>query len=136
MQRMVRESAAGRTQRELCALLHVPVHAFLLAAVRQQALRRERMGGVWAYRSSDAACAGPGTLDAKAPRWNRASSSRCFWRCCGIPDRPRHSWRAACRIMRRGSPWRNSPRCSHASTSRRSQAKGALRTADAVAPRS
>ena len=55
VQRLVRESAAGRTQKELRALLHVPVHAFLLAAVRRQTLRRERMGGVWVYRSSDSA---------------------------------------------------------------------------------
>ena len=33
VQRLVRESPAGRTQKELWALLHVPVHAFLLAAV-------------------------------------------------------------------------------------------------------
>ena len=55
VQRLVRESAAGRTQKELRTLLHVPAHAFLLAAVRRQTLRRERMGGVWVYRSSDSA---------------------------------------------------------------------------------
>ena len=32
-----------------------PVRAFLLAAVRQRALQRERMGGVWVYHSSDPA---------------------------------------------------------------------------------
>ena len=53
VQRLVRESPAGRTQKELRALLHVPVHAFLLAAVRRRALRRERMDGVWVYRSRD-----------------------------------------------------------------------------------
>ena len=53
--RLVQESAAGRTHRELQALLHVPVQACLLAAVRRQALRRERMEGVWVYRSSDPA---------------------------------------------------------------------------------
>ena len=40
--RLVRESATACTHKELQALLHVPVHAFLLAAVRRQALRRER----------------------------------------------------------------------------------------------
>ena len=53
--RLVRESATACTHKELQALLHVPVHAFLLAAVRRQALRRERMAGVWVYRSSDPA---------------------------------------------------------------------------------
>ena len=55
VRRLVQESAAGRTQPELQALLHVPAHACLRAAVRQKALRRERMGGVWVYRSSDPA---------------------------------------------------------------------------------
>ena len=31
------------------------MRAFLLAAVRQRALQRERMGGVWVYHSSDPA---------------------------------------------------------------------------------
>ena len=53
--RLVRESATACTHKELQALLHVPVHAFLLAAVRRQALHRERMAGVWVYRSSDPA---------------------------------------------------------------------------------
>ena len=40
------ESAAGRAQKELRALLHVPGHAFLLAAVRRQTLRRERQARI------------------------------------------------------------------------------------------
>ena len=55
VRRLVRESAAGCTQKELQTLLHVRVQAFLLAAVRQRELRRERMGGVWVYLSSDPA---------------------------------------------------------------------------------
>ena len=46
VQRLVRESAAGRTQKELRTLLHVPAHAFLLAAVRRQTLRRERQARI------------------------------------------------------------------------------------------
>ena len=51
--RLVDESCAGCTHKELRARLHAPVNAILLAAVRRQALRRERMEGVWVYRSSD-----------------------------------------------------------------------------------
>ena len=46
VQRLVRESAAGRTQKELRTLLHVPAHAFLLAAVRRETLRRERQARI------------------------------------------------------------------------------------------
>ena len=55
VQRLVREAEAGRTQKELQALLHVSVHAFLLAGFRQQALQRERLGGVWVYLAGDPA---------------------------------------------------------------------------------
>ena len=51
VQRLVGESAAGCTHKALHALLHVPVHAFLRAAVRRRALRRERLAGVWVYCS-------------------------------------------------------------------------------------
>ncbi len=55
VQRLIRESTAGWTQKELQALLRVPVHAFLLAAVRQRQVQRERMGGVYLYHHSDPA---------------------------------------------------------------------------------
>ena len=44
---LVGEPAAGRTQKELEALLHVRVQAFLLAAIRRRKLRRRRIAGVW-----------------------------------------------------------------------------------------
>ena len=53
--RLVRESAAGCTHKELQARLQVRVQPFLLAAVRQRALGRERMAGVWVYLSDDPA---------------------------------------------------------------------------------
>lgn len=52
---LVGESSAGRTQKELQALLHVRVQAFLLAAVRRRKLQRQRMAGVWVYLSPDPA---------------------------------------------------------------------------------
>lgn len=52
---LVGESPAGRTQKELQALLHVRVQAFLLAAVRRCQLRRQRMAGIWVYLSRDPA---------------------------------------------------------------------------------
>ena len=47
VRRLLDESEDGCTDRELRALLHVPVHPFLLAAVRQDRARRERLGGVY-----------------------------------------------------------------------------------------
>ena len=49
VRRLLDESEDGCTDRELRALLHVPVHPFLLAAVRQDRARRERLGGVYVY---------------------------------------------------------------------------------------
>ncbi len=49
VQRLLAESDDGFTDQELRALLHVPAHSFLLAAVRQGRARRERLGGVYVY---------------------------------------------------------------------------------------
>ena len=49
VQRLLAESEDGFTVKELRALLHVPVHSFLLAAVRQGGARRERLDGVYVY---------------------------------------------------------------------------------------
>ena len=49
VRRLVSESADGCTDRELRSLLQVPVHPFLLAAVRQDRARRQRLGGVYVY---------------------------------------------------------------------------------------
>ena len=53
VQRLLGESAAGYTVQELRALLHVPVHPFLLAAVRQGRARRELLSGVYVYLAVD-----------------------------------------------------------------------------------
>ena len=53
VQRLLRESADGWTDKELRAVLHVSVHPFLLAAVRQGQARRERHDGVYVYLSAD-----------------------------------------------------------------------------------
>ena len=53
VQRLLRESADGWTDTELRAVLHVSVHPFLLAAVRQGQARRERHDGVYVYLSAD-----------------------------------------------------------------------------------
>ena len=52
VQRLVEDSPDGCTDKQLRALLHVPVHPFLLAAVRQGRARRERVGGVYVYLSA------------------------------------------------------------------------------------
>ena len=49
VQRLLNESDRGFTDKQLRALLHVPVHPFLLAATRQGRARRERLGGVYVY---------------------------------------------------------------------------------------
>ena len=49
VQRLLAESDDGFTDKQLRAILHVPVHSFLLAAVRQGRARRERLGGVYVY---------------------------------------------------------------------------------------
>ena len=51
--RLLGESAAGYTDKELRALLHVPVHPFLLAAVRQRHACRELLSGVYVYLSAE-----------------------------------------------------------------------------------
>ena len=50
--RLLGESPAGYTDKELRALLHVPV-PFLLAAVRQRHARRELLSGVYVYLSAE-----------------------------------------------------------------------------------
>ena len=67
VQRFLRESEDGFTDHELRDLLHVNVHPFLLAAVRQDRARRERLGGVYVYFSAD-----PETAD----RQRRARQTR------------------------------------------------------------
>ena len=55
VQSLIRDSPAGWTQKELQSVLHVRVNAFLLAAVRQGTLQRERMDGVFLYHHCDPA---------------------------------------------------------------------------------
>ena len=52
VQRLLTDSEDGFTDQELRDLLHVSVHPFLLAAVRQGRARRERLGGVFVYFSA------------------------------------------------------------------------------------
>ena len=51
--RLVRESAAGWTDKELRSLLHVPVRPFLLSALRDELVQRERLHGVFVYFAAD-----------------------------------------------------------------------------------
>ena len=55
VKRLIRESAAGWTQKELQALLRVRVQVLLLTATRQGDLQRERMGGFYLYLHGDPA---------------------------------------------------------------------------------
>ena len=51
--RLVRESAAGWTDKELRSLLHVPVRPFLLSALRAELVQRETLHGVFVYFAAD-----------------------------------------------------------------------------------
>ena len=51
--RLVQESEAGWTHKELRSLLHVPSHACLLSAVQNKRILRERSDGVYLYLSAD-----------------------------------------------------------------------------------
>ena len=53
VQRLLSESPDGWTDKELRGLLQVPVHAFLLAAVRQGLARRQQLSGVYVYLAAD-----------------------------------------------------------------------------------
>ncbi len=55
VERLLSASQDGWTDKELRALLHVPVYPFLLAAVRRGCARRERLGGVYVYLCPGAA---------------------------------------------------------------------------------
>ncbi len=55
VKRLVRESQAGWTQRELAELLRVRVQVLLLEAVRQDEIRREAVGGFYLYVHIDPA---------------------------------------------------------------------------------
>ena len=55
LRRLVFESQAGWTQRELQELLRVRVQVLLLEAVRHDAIRRERVAGFYLYLHSDPA---------------------------------------------------------------------------------
>ena len=49
LKRLIRESEAGWTQRELQELLRVRVQVLLLEAVRQEEIRREAVSGLYVY---------------------------------------------------------------------------------------
>ena len=53
LRRLVRESEAGWTQRELQQLLRVRVQVLLLEAVRQEEIRREPVAGFYLYLHRD-----------------------------------------------------------------------------------
>lgn len=55
LKRLVGESEAGWTQRELQALLRVRVQVLLLRAVRKEAIRRETVSGLYLYIHIDPA---------------------------------------------------------------------------------
>lgn len=55
LRRLVRESEAGWTQRELQELLRVRVQVLLLEAVRREEIRRERVAGFYLYLHIDPA---------------------------------------------------------------------------------
>lgn len=55
LKRLVRESEAGWTQRELQELLRVRVQVLLLEAVRQEEIQRERVAGFYLYLHIDPA---------------------------------------------------------------------------------
>jgi len=55
VKRLIRESKAGWTQRELQELLRVRVQVLLLEAVRHDELRREKVDGFYVYLHSDPA---------------------------------------------------------------------------------
>ena len=55
IKRLVRESVAGWTSRELQDVLHVRVQVFLLDAVRHAAVAREKLGGFYVYVHTDSA---------------------------------------------------------------------------------
>jgi len=55
LRRLVRESPAGWTQRELQELLRVRVQVLLLEAVRHDEIRRERVAGFYLYLHGDPA---------------------------------------------------------------------------------
>ena len=74
VQRLLEDSPDGWTDKELRALLHVPVHPFLLAAVRQGRARRERLGGVYVYLCCDPQ-AGDQQLRARQARHAASRSS-------------------------------------------------------------
>jgi hypothetical protein len=67
LRRLVRESRAGWTQRELQALLRVRVQVLLLAAVRHDEIRREKVAGFYLYLHSDPAI-GQGQLQRRQER--------------------------------------------------------------------
>ena len=56
--RLVRESEAGWTDKELRSLLHVPVRPFLLSALRAELVQRETLHGVFVYFAADVQVAG------------------------------------------------------------------------------
>ena len=55
--RLIQESEAGWTDRELRSLLHVPVRPFLLSSLRARLVQRERLHGVFVYFAADGALA-------------------------------------------------------------------------------
>lgn len=52
--RLIRESEAGWTDKELRSLLHVPVRPFLLSALHGELVQRESLHGVFVYFAADA----------------------------------------------------------------------------------
>ncbi len=53
IKRLVHESVAGWTSRELQAVLHVRVQVFLLDAVHRATVAREKLGGLYVYVHTD-----------------------------------------------------------------------------------
>ena len=75
VQRLLGASPDGWTDKELRGLLRVPVHPFLLAAVRQGRARREQLGGVYVYLAADLQLGGR-QLQA---RQERCAASAASW---------------------------------------------------------
>lgn len=74
LKRLVRESEAGCTQRELQELLRVRVQVLLLEAVRRAEIQRARVAGFYLYLHSDPAI-GPCQLQQRQARIARAPSA-------------------------------------------------------------
>ena len=102
--RLIRESEAGWTDKELCSLLHVPVRPFLLSALRGELVQRESLHGVFVYFAADA----PVAARQREHRLHRMPRSvdldpslviEVLLASSATPAPARSSWRATCKPL-------------------------------------